>query len=85
MRTLIAQVSCFGHVRRLYLFKELPDPKAQSVASPIADSEVRSLILVLPDTCTFVETDYDFLLPLIQERLLAFVSKSMCNEVLVNR
>ena len=37
--------------------KKLPDPIAQSVASPIADSEVRSLILVLPDTCTFVETD----------------------------
>ena len=57
---------------------------AQSVASQIADPDVRSSIPIWPHT--FVEIDYKtfpmeiFLLPLIREELLSVTSENMHTE-----
>ena len=61
-------------------------PEAQWVTSPDADLRLVSLIPAQPHTCTFVEIDCEIfstvilLLLLIQKRLLAVTSESMCTE-----
>ena len=61
-----------------------PGPVGQSVASPIADPGVMSLIPARNHTLMKIDCDiYSlviFLLSLIQEGLLSVTSKSMCTE-----
>ena len=62
---------------------EQPGPVAQSVASPIADPGVVSLILARLHTS--VEIDHEILstvilLPLVQKGLLSVTKESMCTK-----